>query len=370
MEEAKPTSFFNSGNWKAVAVIALVGLLGMWFLGRMVGNYLREESRRTRAQELYNQGLEHVKNGDIEAAIDNFTEAIELNPDHFFAHLNRGDCFGKKHQYERAVKDYSRAIELDDRSAEAYFNRGLCYADQGKRGRAVTDYTKTIELDPQNKLAYMNRGLCYSEQGRHEQAIRDFSRAIELDPDLAWAYMWRGICRKALGRDYHAIIDLNKAVELNPNSVLLYLIRGALFMHTTSYENAAVDFRKAVELDPDDAYARIWLCLALCRSGKDGRAELARFYEKSRRDEWPRAVIEMFLEKTTPDAALAAAKRKNTEKDKALKTEAFFYAGQFYLLKGERGKATDCFGRCVEMGRPGTFEYDAAKAELARLEKK
>ena len=47
--------------------------------------------------------------------------------------------------------------------------------------------------------------------------------------------------------------------------------------------------------------------------------------------------------------------------------EAYFYVGQYLLIQGKRSEAVAMFQRDVATGLTGFIEYNAAKAELARL---
>ena len=56
--------------------------------------------------------------------------------------LDQGDL-------DAAIQDYDKAIELDPQYAKAYNNRGNARYDQGDLDAAIQDYTKAIELNPQ-----------------------------------------------------------------------------------------------------------------------------------------------------------------------------------------------------------------------------
>ena len=43
------------------------------------------------------------------------------------AYYNRGIAYGDKGEYDKAIEDYSKAIELNPEYAEAYNNRGNAY---------------------------------------------------------------------------------------------------------------------------------------------------------------------------------------------------------------------------------------------------
>ena len=97
-------------------------------------------------------------------AIRYYSNVIELNPtgSHFtfIAYSNRGHTYGSQGNLEQAIEDYTRAIELEPNSPLAYSNRGVAYYEQGNLEQAIEDCTRAIELNPNNDQAYINRGGC------------------------------------------------------------------------------------------------------------------------------------------------------------------------------------------------------------------
>ena len=62
------------------------------------------------------------------------------------AYINRGVSYADLGEYERAIEDYDEAIRLDPQSARAYINRGNAYDGLGKSEEAERDYAKAKEL--------------------------------------------------------------------------------------------------------------------------------------------------------------------------------------------------------------------------------
>jgi len=191
----------------------------------------------------------------FEKALEDFDEAIKLNPKNADAYNGRGITYRKLEQHERAIEDYNRAIELNPNYAKAYYNRGNAYRKLNQPERAIEDYNKAIELNPDYVEAYNNRGLAYSDLKQYERAIEDYNKAIELNPDYAKAYYNRGNAYRKLNQPERAIEDYNKAIELNPDYVEAYNNRGLAYSDLKQYERAIEDYNKAIELNPDYAKA-------------------------------------------------------------------------------------------------------------------
>ncbi|MCD6213540.1 MAG: tetratricopeptide repeat protein, partial [Candidatus Desulfofervidus sp.] len=85
--------------------------------------------------------------------------------------------YANLNEHERAIEDFSEAIDLNPDDAEAYINRGNAHTNLNKHERAIEDYGKAIELNPAFAEAYSNRGIAYSEIQRYEESARDLKKA-------------------------------------------------------------------------------------------------------------------------------------------------------------------------------------------------
>ena len=60
---------------------------------------------------------------------------------------------------EEGGEDFSKAIELNPNNVDAYTNRGTAYSDLGQYQKAIDNYNKAIELDPYNQTAINNKNI-------------------------------------------------------------------------------------------------------------------------------------------------------------------------------------------------------------------
>ena len=85
-------------------------------------------------------------------------------------YLNQGVEKHKAGNYQGAIDDWSKAIEINPQNAIAYNNRGSAKDDLGDHQGAITDYTKAIGIDPQNANAYINRSKARLNLGDNKGA--------------------------------------------------------------------------------------------------------------------------------------------------------------------------------------------------------
>lgn len=79
-------------------------------------------------------------------ALDDFNQAIELEPNEASTYNGRGLLRSGLGQYPLAIQDFSQAIALDGNYATAWLNRAKAYAATGKRSAARADLEAAARL--------------------------------------------------------------------------------------------------------------------------------------------------------------------------------------------------------------------------------
>lgn len=159
----------------------------------------------------YYQGNDLLQHGDYEGAIEQFDEALSLDPANFGALLNRGVANEQLGRFDEAIEDYGRAIALVPSFGRAYHNRGKVHTKQGHHERAVEDYDRAIQyadalvIEAQGQLVltdlsavYYDRGNALYKLGRLREAVKSYDRSLELHPGFPAAVSNRKIVIKEL----------------------------------------------------------------------------------------------------------------------------------------------------------------------------
>ena len=165
--------------------------------------------------------------GDYQGAIDDYNQALEINPQHAEVYYNLGNTKGHMGDYKGALADLGRAIEINPRFANAYNNRGKIKNDIGFPKNAIDDYDQALGINPQHAEAYNNRGNAKNSIGDYKGAIADINRALGINPQYANAYNNRGNAKGHMGDHKGAIADYDRAIMINSN-------------HTSAIRNRAV----------------------------------------------------------------------------------------------------------------------------------
>lgn len=104
-------------------------------------------NRKERIITLLRGGILDQKSGALDRAIQRFSKALAMAPDHPAGYIFRGAAWEKKGELRRAIADYNVAIRLDLSCAQGYYRRGLAWKKLGLRSRSDMDFQKAADLN-------------------------------------------------------------------------------------------------------------------------------------------------------------------------------------------------------------------------------
>lgn len=138
------------------------------------------------AEKFFEIGQSYHRGRNYTLAIDNFSRAIQIDPEYLLAYICRGDTYYGLQRYSEAIQDFTCVIQLGFGDAfelgTAYCLRGASYNGIGDYEQAVVDLTEAIELLRFVPLPYYCRNHSYYMLGKLPEAYDDITIAINLDP--------------------------------------------------------------------------------------------------------------------------------------------------------------------------------------------
>jgi lipoprotein NlpI len=256
-----------------------------------------------------------------------------------------------------SAEQLARAAETKHTSLVDEVDRLTADIDSGRlRGKELAE-------------AFRRRGIALSWLTQNQRAVEDIGKAIELEQLSPQYYEDRAITYLKLGELARAQTDLAMALGLESKRPTAHREEGRLASYRGQHARAARSF--ALAMDNDEGigavYAAIWLHIAAMRGGLDASSPLRHFGEVLPSAQWPAPVIQMLTGAIQPEEAIAMAQSPDVDTDQAQKCEAYFYAGQQYLLNQKPDAAKAAFEGAVATGMTEFLEYDWALRELELL---
>ncbi len=220
------------------------------------------------APGLFSQGVQAVRNGDHERAIELFREAAALNPGLHQAWRNIGTIYFNDGKYEAALAELARVLELDPRNQEALRMTFFSFAslgrledsieagkawvavnpaagrqvqfqaqqlfDQEAFGNAKLYDQSLIAWDDNHPRAHFRLGVIHRRSADSALARKHLTRYLESAPDdedvenLATAHYELGMLAVNAGDAGSAREHLSKSLEMAPEGEFADVARAAL----------------------------------------------------------------------------------------------------------------------------------------------
>jgi TolB-like protein/Tfp pilus assembly protein PilF len=230
----------------------------------------RENSLQMPTENLhaYTEYLRGMKNADIEsvdslnAAIENFKKAAELDPDFALAYVGLADAYltlgayfhgGLKVDESVALAEppLMHALKLERTLVEAQASLGMLRQQQGDWQAAEGAYDKAIALRPNYARVFRLYGRLRWRQGRKDEALQFMHQALRLDPYSAPINFDVARLDEELGRFDEALARYLRIIEIEPSHAFAHVYIAAI--HYLVYgraDESLVWYGKAAENDP------------------------------------------------------------------------------------------------------------------------
>ena len=227
------------------------------------------------------QGYYYVYEGDKaykhhrpQEAINNYTRALSLHPNHVRARFNLANLYVAYEDYYSAIENYKKALELKPDFMRARIDYAIVLSEATfNYDKAIEEYNLAISNHPKwmyipfiidNKKSYKyNRGVAYYNQGlawrgkslMHaqdrfksakylENAVESYENALKTIKDYD-VYYNLGIANQLLRRNYAAGRNYCTAIELEPLNYEAHYNLAILLSSMKNYKDSVEEFKKA-----------------------------------------------------------------------------------------------------------------------------
>ncbi len=241
--------------------------------------------------ELYNQGLEKMRDGDYNGAIETLNQVIAINPYYTEAYCQRGLAYFDLGQIHDAVSNYTQALQLNPESHLAYYSRALARLKLKNLPGALADIDHAIQLNSKDAAAYQLRGIVYRKMGEVTNAIANFKQAAQfyleqkdkegcrrclelikplqaqpmMSPStsspqpikmISEADFYQQLIEQAeQGNCTAALREVEWVLQADPQDANAYCCRGIIHCKLENHRQAMADFNQALKLNPGNILA-------------------------------------------------------------------------------------------------------------------
>ena len=220
----------------------------------------------------------------IERSIDNYQQAIALDPKFALAYARIAEAYNQVPSYPygspsevipKAKAAAQQALQIDPTLAEAHtaLANSLAVYDWNQVD-AEREFKRGIELDPNSSAAHFRYGQIYlAPRGQLDEAIVEIKRGLDAEPmdinmgsTLSWAY-------QVAGQNSKALEQAKKVYDLEPSHPLGRWNLGFVYVSQGMYAEAIDLSEKNLQDDPTNQRVLWNLGFAYAKAGRRDKAE-------------------------------------------------------------------------------------------------
>lgn len=126
----------------------------------------------------YERGWAKMNNGDRQGAIEDFSIAVQIDPNNVGSYMARGDMYCKIGKNDLAKADYQKVIELEAKMDE-FANSPYAHLAFGDTAKAIALGKDIIAKDSTKDVAYYSMACLYARMNRSAEALSYLEKSFQ-----------------------------------------------------------------------------------------------------------------------------------------------------------------------------------------------
>ncbi len=173
-------------------------------------------------------------------------------------------------KYEAAVRDFTRALQIDPKMAVGYMNRGYVYNDMRLATKAEQDFREALTLNPLYGEAHLGLAYALLQLRRSSAALKEADIASHLLPESENLYLVKAEGYRQRGMLASAEGEYRQALKLNPKAANTYIALADVEYQAHKYANSVDTLKSALALN--DPMIPAQLARSYARLGESSEA--------------------------------------------------------------------------------------------------
>lgn len=273
---------------------------------------------------------------DVDAAIEHFRDAIELDPSFALAHCALGGCYANRvikssggvEDYARAENAFHRALALDPQLIEARLHMIFIYLWRGDKQKAREESGKLSREVPNDVGVHYVKATLARLDGEYEKALRSLDRMLRLNPA--------------------------ERVEVSYN-------RARIFMYQGRYEDALLELDQGIAFEPEHPLPKTFRAVALFRRGNTAAATdlLREVLASHSQMDGIRPLLAMCLSAQGEHEAARKELTVRVKEAAAADYDVAYWLASAYAIEGKREEAFKWLDRAISLGNENRPWFEA-----------
>ncbi len=238
------------------------------------------------ARHYYKVGKDFLENAKYQDAINQFSKAIEIDPDNEKSYELRAKAYEVQENYELAREDYEKLGIFDDKNEEYFYNGArmsfkledyddaLLKVNKALNEKRIFQEAQELKVLTLMKLEKYDEALEMSKQalklketdvnlfnyakineilGAWNIAEEAYENAIRKNRNFYEAYVNLADLQRKKGENQIAMANAKKVIRMNKDYLPAYRVRAAIYADQLNYSDAINDISTILLKEPENA---------------------------------------------------------------------------------------------------------------------
>ncbi len=219
--------------------------------------------------------------GDAARAVAEAEKALALDPRSEAAHLQLGQIFLGNNTPQAALEVFTDALQLHPNSFLLRTGRGLALKDLNLYDEAIAELKRCLEAKPGFAVCFDGLATSLLNAKRFDELSTAAAEQEKVNPTDYRAPYFAAAAKSAAGAPSTEIMPLlDRSIERNKRFAAAHALLGRVLLQEDEINRATVALENAVALRPDYAPALLNLAQAYKKAGREQDA--ARIFDRLR----------------------------------------------------------------------------------------
>jgi eukaryotic-like serine/threonine-protein kinase len=218
---------------------------------------------------------------NIDASIEHFRRAIEIDQNFALAYSALGSCYvnrvlkglGQAGDHEKAKNAFRKALTLDPRLLEARMHMVFIYLTGGQKQKARTEVELLRNEYPNDPGVQFVRAVVARLDSDYDKALRSFDRMVRLNPGERVVASYNRARIFMYQQEYdQALLELDQGAALEPEHPMIQVIRARVIYYRNQIDEAAQILQRVLQRHPQMDGVRPILAICLSAQGQHTKA--------------------------------------------------------------------------------------------------
>jgi tetratricopeptide (TPR) repeat protein len=224
------------------------------------------------AEDFINRGNIYLNAQKFDDAINDFTQALKLEPDNVWALADRAVAHMWKREFDAGESDLAAAEARDANNPVIPRARGLRAELTGDCSKAVQLFTQSLTRAPSDAFSLGHRAACEAATSHPDEALADSAQALKINPDWLSLRLLRANILMRQGKRDLVAAEADAMIHENPGSDFAFVAAAKTYAAVGQTDKAMQAIDHALEIKPS---AMVYVNRAYVRPKSDVSGRLA-----------------------------------------------------------------------------------------------